>query len=179
MKKLLSMLTITSIISIGAISCAFVVGVEPPASYMNNLRSCTPSTVKTSGATVDEYTIKGTLPDGRCEVTHMNYTNFADQKVYEGFTMFTKALGGDKIKDNDIPTQAQMIEQGKKEAHIVNCKFTLEQRKALHAAYLKKDSKNACVTKPDGTQSCTFSTSTMSSYDKLMLSYSTGTCTSN
>lgn len=173
MKKIITTLSIASIVSIGLYSSAytFIMGVEPPASYMNNLRNCTKSTVKTDGATVDEYTIKGLLPDGKCEVEHSNYTNFADPQVYSGFVGFTKALGGDKLKDSDIPTQAQMIEQGKKEKFVQICRFTNEQRKALHAAYLKQDNGKACKTMPDGSQKCTFSTDSMSSYDKLMLEY--------
>ncbi len=172
MKKIITALSTIGIIFIGLYSKAFIIGVEPPADYMNNLRNCTKSTIKTNGTTVDEYIIKGILPDGKCEVEHLSYTNFADLQVYNGFIGFIKAVGGDKIKESDIPTQAQMIEQGKKEKIIQTCRFTTEQRKALHAAYLKHDNGNACKKMPDGSQHCTFSTESMSSYDKLMLHYS-------
>lgn len=171
MKKIITSLSIICIVAIGLYSQAFVVGVEPPAAYMNNLRNCTPSFTKTEDATVDEYTIKGILPDGRCEVIHSNYTNFANPQVYNGFVGFTKALGGEKIKETDIPTQAEMIEKGKKEKKTTTCRYTTEQRKALHAAYLKHDNGNACKKLPDGSQQCTFSTNSMSSYDKLILQY--------
>lgn len=151
---------------------------EPPQEYINNLKSCKTSTITKDGASIYQYTIKGLLPDGRCEVEISSYTNFADPKIYEGFITIMKGFAGDKLKESDIPTQAQMIEQGKKEKTITHCKFTKEQRYALHAAYLKHDGKNNCVTN-GGTTNCHFSTSDMSSYDRLMMNYSVGTCSQN
>lgn len=177
MKKTLTLLGIIALAMTSSITMAVTIGKQPPADYMKNLKSCTASSAKNNSGTVDEYTIKGLLPDGRCEVEITSYTNFEDPKVYEGFITILKAFGGEKLNPADIPTQAQMIEQGKKEKDVTVCKFTKEQRFALHAAYLKNDGKNNnCVTKPDGTTSCRYSTEDMSSYDRLMTNYSQGTC---
>lgn len=175
MKRLLSVLGLISLLTVGSIAFSVTIGVEPPAEYINNLRTCKVSSVSKTGSTVEQYTIKGLLPDGRCEVELSSYTNFADPKVYEGYITIIKAFGGEKIKESDIPTQEQMIEQGKKEKTVDVCKFTKEQRFALHAAYLKHDGKNNCTTK-DGVTSCHYNTSDMSSYDSLMMNYSQGTC---
>lgn len=180
MKKFLFLFGIISLFITESIALAVTIGIEPPAGYMNNLKTCTKSYNKTTASTVDEYTIKGLLPDGRCEVILSNYTNFADPKVYEGFKTFgigmAEAFSGKKIAPENIPTQAQMLEQAKKEKEITVCKFTREQRLALYKAYQKHDNKNSCITKPDGTQSCSFNTENMSSYDKLMMNYQSGTC---
>ena len=120
-KKILTAAGLTLIISTAVY--AVTVGVEPPAQYINNLKTCTKSTVKDSGNTINEYTIKGKLPNGRCEVYISSYTNFEDPKVYEGFKTITKSftqmannMEKDKSKqitDADIPTQAQMVKKKK------------------------------------------------------------------
>ncbi len=178
MKRNFIILGIISIVTAGSIAIAAASNNEPPQEYINNLKSCKTSTIDKNGATIEQYTIKGLLPDGRCDVEISSYTNFADPKIYEGFITILKGFGGENIKESDIPTQAQMIEQGKKEKTITRCKFTKEQRYALHAAYLKHDGKNNCVTK-NGTTSCHFSTSDMSSYNRLMMNYNVGTCSQN
>ncbi len=179
MKKFLISVSILSLMLAGTVIAATTNNNnEPPQEYINNLKSCKESSVNKEGSTVNQYTIKGLLPDGRCEVEISSYTNFADPKIYEGFITIMKGFAGDKLKESDIPTQAQMIEQGKKEKTITHCKFTKEQRYALHAAYLKHDGKNNCVTN-GGTTNCHFSTSDMSSYDRLMMNYSVGTCSQN
>ena len=179
MKKQLALLGIIALTTTTSIAIAGTIGKRPPSNYIKNLRTCTSSTFQEKNGTVDEYNIKGLLPDGRCEVVITSYTNFEDPKVYEGFITILKAFGGDNVKQTDIPTQAQMIEQGKKEKSTTTCKFTKEQRFALHAAYLKNDGKNTCITKPDGSTSCHYSTADMSSYDRLMTNYSQGTCNQN
>lgn len=176
---------IISTIMIGSIAYAITVGVEPPASYINNLKTCTKSTITEKGNSIQEYTIKGMLPNGRCEVYISSYTNFADPKVYEGYKTMAHAfsqMANDMAKDKskqiteaDIPSQAQMIEQGKKEKDIIVCKFSNNERKALINAYQKHDSKNPPAKVENGNISYSFDISKVSSYDKLMMKLS-GPC---
>ena len=63
-KKILTAGGLTLIISTAVY--AITLGIEPPAQYINNLKTCTKSTVKSDGGTISEYTIKGKLPNGRC-----------------------------------------------------------------------------------------------------------------
>lgn len=176
MKQILLSTVIISLIALGISTFAVTIGEKPPVEYINNLKNCKAGTIKVSNSVYTEYTIKGKLPDGRCEVEILSYTNFADPEVYKGFIGMMKVFGGDKVKPETLPTQAQMIEQGKKEKNIDNCKFTPEQRLALYNAYQKNDGTNGCTTDKNGSQKCTFSTDNMSSYDKLMLNYTNGTC---
>lgn len=155
MKTFLIFIIPLCIVAIGLSAHAFIYGVEPPAKYMNNLRTCTPTNITTADALVIKYIIKGKLPDGRCQVTISAYTNFANPKVYNGYKDVVKAFSNNKIKDSDIPTQVQMIEQGKKEKMVGICKFTSEQRNALYHAYLKHDAKGKNI----------------SSYESLMQQY--------
>lgn len=177
MRKVLTLSSIISILAMGCCVIAITVGIEPPAEYINRLVSCTKFSKQITGSTVEEFTINGILPDGRCEVVISSYTNFADKKVWEGYMMFARALANGRINDSDLPTQQQMIEQGKKEKITTICKFTKEQRQALYNAYAKHDGTNGCTTSSDGSQHCEFSTSKMSSYDKLMVNYQMESCT--
>lgn len=180
MKKFLISVGVLSLMLAGSVIAATTkTNNEPPQEYINNLKVCKAGTTNRNGSIIEQYTIKGLLPDGRCEVEISEYTNFADPKVYEGFITILKGFSGDNLKESDIPTQAQMIEQAKKEKSTTYCKFTKEQRYALHAAYLKHDNRNKCVTEPNGVTSCTYSTYGMSSYDTLMGNYSIGTCKQN
>ncbi len=183
-KKILTSAGLTLIISTAVY--AVTIGVEPPAQYINNLKTCTKSSIKENGSLITEYTIKGKLPNGRCEVYLSNYTNFEDPKVYEGFKTVTKSFAqmannmekdkSKQITDADIPTQAQMIEQGKKEKDEMVCRFSENERKALYNAYQKHDSKNPPAKVENGNVSFSFDTSKMSSYDNLMLTLSDGVC---
>lgn len=187
-KKILTSAGLTLIISTAVY--AVTVGVEPPAQYINNLKTCTKSSIKENGSLITEYTIKGKLPNGRCEVYLSNYTNFKDPKVYEGFKTVIKSfvqmannLEKDKSKqititEADIPTQAQMIEQGKKEKDEMICKFSEKERKALYDAYQKHDSKNPPAKFENGNVNFSFDSSKMSSYDNLMHTLSNRVCQS-
>lgn len=187
MKKNLMVTGILTLLTCCA-AYAIVVGVEPPASYINNLKTCTKSTLKkTDNGMVQEYTIKGLLPNGRCEVSMSYYTDFSDPKVYEGFKSMAKSFAGmakdmakDKnipdIKDSDFPSQQEMIEQGKKEKQITVCKFSKDERTALYNAYQKHDSKNPPAKVENGNISFSFDSSKMSSYDKLMMKLNGGPC---
>lgn len=186
MKKGILTASILTVLIISTAVYAVTIGVEPPAQYMNNLRTCTKSTVKQNGGTIEEYTIKGKLPNGRCEVYISSYTNYADPKVYDGFKLMTKSFAqmandmaknnSNKITDADIPTQEQMIEQGKKEKDEMICKFSENERKALYEAYQKHDSKNPPAKVENGNVSFSFDSSKMSSYDNLMLIFSNTVC---
>ena len=180
MKKNLSVISIISLLAVGSAVIAMTLGVEPPASYINNLKTCKASTKTIKNAAVSVYTIKGKTADGRCEVVLSSYTNFADKKVYENFKAFALSMSksfGKEINESNIPTQAQMIEAGRKETQVTSCKFTQEQIDALYEAYQKHDGKNNCSSSDKGGVNCKFSTANMSSYDKLMMNYSMGTCT--
>lgn len=177
MKNFLTYIIPICIVAIGISVYAITLGAEPPAQYMKNLKTCTPTNIKVTDTLVSEYVIKGKLLDGRCQVTISSYTNFANPKVYEGFKNITKAFGGNKIKDSDIPTQAQMIEQGKKEKMVDNCKFTPTQRNELYNAYLKHDGKYTPAKVSDKSIDISWSSDNTSSYERLMMSYSNGTCT--
>ena len=181
MKKRILTASILTTLVISTAVYTITVGVEPPAQYINNLKTCTKSTFKQSGAAIDEYTIKGKLPNGRCEVYISSYTNFADPKVYEGFKIMTKSFAqmandiaknnSNKITDADIPTQEQMIEQGKKEKYEMICNFSERERKALYEAYQKHDGKNPPAKIENGNVSFSFDSSKMSSYDNLSVEY--------
>lgn len=183
-KKILIASIFTTIITCAVY--AVTIGVEPPAQYINNLKTCTKSTIKQNNGTAIEYTIKGKLPNGRCEVYISSYTDFSNPKVYEGFKTVAKSfaemandMGKDKSKqitDADIPTQAQMIEQGKKEKDEMICKFSESERKALINAYQKHDGKNPPAKIENDNISFSFDTSKMSSYDNLMMTFSDGVC---
>lgn len=174
-------LSLAAVLTTATVVCAFTSGIEPPAKYINNLKTCTKSYAKISGAMVEDYTIKGLLPDGRCEVVSTRYVDFANNQVYQNFVSMTKGFSGMTGKDSNvkIPTQAYMIEKSKAEKTTKVCKFTKQQRLALYNAYLKHDNKNSCVKHSDGTQSCSYSSANKSSYDKLMDSYKNEACTSN
>jgi len=186
MKKSFIILSVLSILSFCAFQIqqyaqAVVIGKEPPSIFINNLKNCTKSSLTDKGSTIDEYIIKGTLPNGRCEVIISSYTNFADNKVYANYKTMAKSIGKmakANIQDSDIPTQQQMIEQGKKEKDITICKLSQDERNALYNAYQKHDSKNPPAKMDDkGNMSFSFDSSKISSYDKLMLLYSNGPCT--
>lgn len=189
MKTNLISVGIISTIMIGSIAYALVIGVEPPAAYINNLKNCTRSTITEKGSSIQEYTIKGQLPNGRCEVYISSYTNFADPKIYENYKSLMKSFAGMTndlnknkkpfdIKDSDLPTQQEIIEKAKKEKDITVCKFSKNERLALINAYQKHDSKNPPAKIENGSITFSFDSSKMSSYDKLMSTYNNGPCSS-
>lgn len=179
-KKILSVLSIVGVCTAATVVHALymVPEIEPPAKYMKNLKTCTKSYTENSGITVDGYTIKGILPDGKCEVVMTSYENYADPKNYEKYTEVLKNKFGNNVINNpDFPTQAQMIEQGKAHQLTTVCKFTKEQREALYNAYLKHDKKTTpTVYTSNGIE---FHELSKSSYDKLMLNYDKGSCTTS
>ncbi|MCM1339754.1 MAG: hypothetical protein NC191_08795 [Muribaculaceae bacterium] len=182
MQKRILTASILTVLIISTTAYAVIIGDEPPAQYINNLRTCTKSTIKRNDTVINKYIIKGKLPNGRCEVYTSSYTNFADPKVYETFKSITKMFSEmaneiNKSKSQQqitkiaIPTQEQMIQQAQKEKEEIICKFSEKERKALYEAYQKHDSTNPPGKIENGNVSFSFDTSKMSSYDKLMLQY--------
>lgn len=168
MKKNLIVAGILGTMLTGTIAYAFVTGIEPPASYINNLRNCIKSTVTQQGPSIIEYTIKGRLPDDRCEVYISDYTNFADSDVYEGFRVFGTIAKDIAKDDSPLPSQQEMIEQAKKAKVVHVCKFSRADRQALYNAYKRHDGKNPAKAE-NGNTTVSLTLDAMSSYDKLMM----------
>lgn len=185
MKRVLIILGILSILSICAVQLkelvqAMAVGTEPPAQYMNNLKTCTKGTFKTDNGQITEYTIKGKLPSGRCEVEIKSYTDFSNPKVYENYKKLSGALvesfSNKNIDKYEFPTQKQMIEQSIKEMDITICKLNNAERAQLYKAYLKHDNQNPPAEVTENKIKISFNSEKMSSYDKLMMNM--GSCIS-
>ena len=128
MKKSFVLFSLISLISLSSVVYAMTLGVIPPENYIKNLKSCTKGVAVNNSTVYETYTVKGLLPDGRCEVQIVSYTNFANKKVYDEF----KSLYSSFYKDGKVPSQAEMIEKGKQDKDIMTCKFTKEQRDALY-----------------------------------------------
>lgn len=156
MKKLVALLSFISFISLSSAAYALLAGLNPPEDYIKKLKTCTRSVTTNSSIAYETYAIKGLLPDGRCEVQFERYTNFANNKVYNGY----KTLYSSYSKNGKVPTQAEMIEQSKRDKDVMICKFTPAQRLALYDAYYKSPQVG------NGS----------SPFDKLMNSYFAGTC---
>ena len=165
-----------AIIMLGVCAYAITIGVEPPSTYMNALKICKAGTFnqqEPSGLNLT-YKIKGKLPNGRCEVTFSNFTDFSNKATYDNFISVSKSFAksfGAEINESDFPTQAQMIEQGKKEGETYTCRFSDKERQDLYNAYLKHDSKNPPAKVSKDSISISFDSSKISSYDKLMQKY--------
>ena len=185
MKRVLIILGILSILSICAVQLkelaqAITVGTEPPAQYINNLKTCTKGTFRSGNGEISEYTIKGALPSGRCEVEIRSYTDFSDPKVYENYKRLSGAVINSFSKENpdeiEFPTQQQMMAQAIKEMNITKCKFNTSERAQLYRAYLKHDNQNPPAKVTENQIKVSFSSEKMSSYDKLMMNM--GSCIS-
>ncbi len=177
MKKIFVLLSLISFISLSSVVYAITLGLIPPENYIKNLKTCTKGVVVNNSTAYQTYTVKGLLPDGRCEVQIVSYTNFANKEVYDGYKMLYSAFS----KDGKVPSQAEMIEKGKQDKDIMTCKFTQAQRDALYKAYyqsLGHKQPGGCTKTADGGTHCEYeiSGSSMSPYDNLLMSYSAGTC---
>ncbi len=177
MKKIFVLLSLISFISLSSVVYAITLGLTPPENYIKNLKTCTKGVVVNNSTAYQTYTVKGLLPDGRCEVQIVSYTNFANKEVYDGYKMLYSAFS----KDGKVPSQAEMIEKGKQDKDIMTCKFTQAQRDALYKAYyqsLGHKQPGGCTKTADGGTHCEYeiSGSSMSPYDNLLMSYSAGTC---
>lgn len=177
MKKSFVLFSLISLISLSSVVYAMTLGVTPPENYIKNLKSCTKGVAVNNSTVYETYTVKGLLPDGRCEVQIVSYTNFANKKVYDEF----KSLYSSFYKDGKVPSQAEMIEKGRQDKDIMTCKFTQTQRDALYKAYyqsLGHKQPGGCTKTADGGTHCEYeiSGSSMSPYDNLLMRYSAGTC---
>ena len=177
MKKIFVLLSIISFVSLSSVVYAITLGLTPPENYIKNLKTCTKGVAVNNSTAYQTYTVKGLLPDGRCEVQIVSYTNFANKEVYDGYKMLYSAFS----KDGKVPSQAEMIEKGKQDKDIMTCKFTQAQRDALYKAYyqsLGHKQPGGCTKTADGGTHCEYeiSGSSMSPYEKLIMSYYAGTC---
>jgi len=177
-------------VTAGAALAAYTIGQKPPVGFINNLPLCKASNFKTNtNGYLSQYTINGRQADGRCKVTITGYLDYSNPQTYKDvisvMKMFTEGMSKEKIKESDIPTQAEMIKQAQEEKDVTVCKFTKTQINSLVQAYKQNDwnqnsgsvkrDKNGNITEFSGS----FSSSKMSTYDKLMFSFQSDTCTSN
>lgn len=133
MKKFFLSTSIISMITIGSIGFALTNGSLPPAKYIENLRTCTKSTIinKTPSHT-QEYSIKGKLPNGRCEVSIITSTNYANNETYKQSIEMAKGLG---IPAQKLPSQQQLIQNADEHTVCTICKLNDNERKVLYDAY--------------------------------------------
>lgn len=158
MKKFFLSTIIISMITIGSISFAITIGFQPPAKYMENLKTCTKSTFTNNTTThTQEYTIKGKLPNGRCEVNIITYSDFTKNEIYKQYTTVAKNFG---MPAEKIPSQQELIAKTEKYKVQTICKLSDNERKALYDAYQKHDSRLGQT----------------SSYENLMNKFDNGPC---
>ena len=166
---------------------AVTLGNEPPAEYINKLKTCTPGTVKAQkGAMITEYSVKGMLPNGRCNVTITSYSDFSNKEDYEqakelfgGFVDMFESMSknaGKAFDRSKIPSADEVLKMAENEKDVLNCKFSKSERDALVTAWAKHDDKNPPPQKIDGGYSYSWDSSKMSSYDALMIEVSQGPC---
>lgn len=183
MKLRMSLLVLFGIIC-GVATYAITVGEEPPLSYINNLKTCTKYNYSTESEYGNKmtYTIKGLLPNGRCEVNISSYIDYTNNKeAYNAaislMSAFANAAGAPENKiQKGLPSAQDLTDESRDD---MVCKFSKSEREALYNAYLKHDNKNPKPNVKDGNMEISFSTSKMSSYDKLMMKYgfsSAGPC---
>lgn len=179
MKKIIIFSGILLFMAIGTYAMAVTIGVEPPAQYVNNLRTCTPYFGKyVKNAMTSEYRVIKKLPDGRCLASITEYPDYSNPQDYKDAAYLVRAFGGDKMTDAEV---AKIIYSSNSKS-TTTCKFSPTQRQALYSAYLKHDGnpssgsvkrdKNGNIVELNGS----FDSSKMSSYDNLMSSYLSGTC---
>lgn len=195
MKQLLIVLAILSVLSFILIQLqqyvlAVTVGIEPSKEVITAIKNCTKGThkEKTKYSFVTEYTIKGLLPNGRCEFVQTSYTDFTDKeaydnamKVYSGFADMVMSMDNKKGQTSQkpkLPTQAEMIKMSQEDKDIMVCKLSKTERDNLYNAWAKHDDKNPPAKVSENGISFSFDSSKMSSYDNLMMAYAQGPCSS-
>ena len=197
MKKILIILGILLALSFIVVQLqqyvsAITVGIEPPAVFMNNLKNCTKGTFKdtTNKSMINEYTIKGLLPNGRCEFTRISYTDYSNRETYEAakkmlgsFAEIAESMAkghGQKYeKTSEFPSQAEMIKMTQDEKDIMTCKLSKDEINMLYQAWQKHDDKNPPAKVTENEISFSWSSSKMSSYDYLMMKFAGGPCSSS
>lgn len=167
--------------AISTICYAITIGGEPPEKFINNLKTCTVSKTTRNKNTIEEYIIKGKLPNGRCEVYMSSYINFENKDTYDAaismMQRFAQATDKEQAQNIPIPTQEELIQKAKADKDVSVCKFSQKERLALYEAYQKHDGQNPPAEIKDGNVKISFSTDKMSSYDKLLFKYANGPCT--
>ena len=197
MKKILIILGILIILSFIVLQLqqfvsAVTLGIEPPANFMNALRSCTVGKYKDTNnkSMISEYYIKGILPNGRCEFTRTSYTDFSNKETYEtakrilgDFAEMAESMAKEQSqkfeKPTGFPSQEEMIKMTQEEKDIMTCKLSKNEINMLYEAWQKHDDKNAPAKVTDNEISFSWSSSKMSSFDGLMMRFSSGPCTSS
>ncbi len=187
MKKHLFLLTI-----LFTASCAIAtvtIGVEPPQAYINDLKTCKPSTNSiTSNGRNYEYKIKGKVPNGRCEVIiteKYDWSNPQTEKDMKTILGAFSNMAGDNNKISTAELDKAIDEVKKEPPDITTCRFSQAERDELIKAYNKHDGKQEPGNiKRDAAGNLvsfkgSFSTDKMSSYDNIMLTLSTSLCNTN
>lgn len=197
MKKVLIILGVLLILSFIVFQlqqyvAAITVGIEPPAEFMNALKTCTQGTYKdTNNKSMSiEYVIKGKLPNGRCEYTRTSYTDFSNKETYEaakkmlgGFAQMAEDMAkqqGQKFeKPVEFPSQEEMIKMTQDEKDIMTCKLSQTEIDMLYEAWQKHDDKNPPAKITENEVSFSWDSSQMSTYDHLMIKLASGPCSSS
>lgn len=186
MKKILLLLSV-----LASITCVYAVtiGVEPPVSYINSLKTCTAGTFSTkNNGLISEYKIKGKLPNGRCEVQMTDKYDWDDPQTEKDArailgmfsNMATDMAGEKKLNDQQLDQVMKEVKQSKSE--ITTCRFSQQERNDLVKAYNLHDGKqDPGEVKRDANGNLisfkgSFSTDKMSSYDGLMMKYGNAIC---
>ena len=197
MKQLLIVLGILTLISFVLIQLqqhvlAATAGVEPSKEIITAIKNCTKGQYKNKSqfSYIQEYNIKGLLPNGRCEFVVTSYTDFTDTKAYEnakivmgGFSDMAVSMAkeqGKKVPKGalKLPSQAEMIKMTEENKDVMTCKLSKKERDDLYKAWSLHDDKNPLpkLDKNGHIQSFSFDTSKMSSYSNLMFNYAQGPC---
>ena len=201
MKKLLIVLGVLGVLAIlpfiliqihQYVLAATTNGDEPSKEVITAIKNCTKGQYKNKSqfSYIQEYNIKGLLPNGRCEFVVTSYTDFTDKKAYEnaqivmgGFTDMAVSMAKDQGKSVPkdalkLPTQAEMIKMTEENKDVMTCKLSKKERDDLYSAWALHDDKNPLpkLDKNGHLQSFSFDSSKMSSYSNLMMTYSQGPC---
>lgn len=197
MKQLLIVLGILTLLSFVLIQLqqhvlAVTAGVEPSKEIITAIKNCTKGQYKNKNqfSYIQEYNIKGLLPNGRCEFVVTSYTDFNDKKAYEnaqivmgGFSDMAVSMAkeqGKKVPKEalKLPTQEEMIKMTEENKDVMTCKLSKKERDDLYSAWALHDDKNPPpkLDKDGHIQSFSFNSSKMSSYSNLMMNYSQGPC---
>ena len=186
MKKYLFLLTL-----LFTASCAIatVTMIEPPQTYINNLRTCKPSTNSiTSNGRNYEYKIKGKVPNGRCEVIITEKYDWSDPQTEKDMRAILGAflnMAGSNNKFSTAELDKAINEMKKEPPDITTCRFSQAERDELIKGYNKHDGKQEpAYVERDAAGNLvsikgSFSSDKMSSYDNIMFTLSKNLCNTN
>ena len=179
MKKILAFFTAIALILTGYSAVqALTAGIEPPADFIKNLKTCTKSHFEQKGTSVERYDIKGKTPGGRCEIYMDTYTDFTNKDNYDMAMNFISGFGstiaGDKFDKSKLLSQDELIKMSKDSTFSITCKLSQSEIDTLINAYNKHDNKNSEAVITNNSMSYSFDSTKMSSYDKQLLNYQMG-----